>query len=124
MRRLTISMDNAATSRPQPAAMLEAMRRFIEKVGANPGRSGHCRRASRPNNGAHCALPSPLLLDREVDAVVPLRRHGGQRAVFVHLCHGESSSAKQSYSPFLTAMARPSYSTQSLLSGLVGVKLC
>jgi cysteine desulfurase family protein len=34
-------MDNAATSWPKPPAMLAAMRRFIDEVGANPGRSGH-----------------------------------------------------------------------------------
>lgn len=41
MKRPTIYMDNAATSWPKPPAMLAAMRRFIEQVGANPGRSGH-----------------------------------------------------------------------------------
>lgn len=33
--------DNAATSWPKPPAMMEAMVRFNDSVGANPGRSGH-----------------------------------------------------------------------------------
>jgi cysteine desulfurase family protein len=37
----TIYFDNAATSWPKPAAMMEAMIAFNEAVGANPGRSGH-----------------------------------------------------------------------------------
>ncbi|RJQ53842.1 MAG: aminotransferase class V-fold PLP-dependent enzyme [Actinobacteria bacterium] len=36
-----IYLDNAATSFPKPPLMLEAMRDFTERVGANPGRSGH-----------------------------------------------------------------------------------
>jgi cysteine desulfurase family protein len=36
-----IYFDNAATSWPKPAGVMEAMRHYIEKVGANPGRSGH-----------------------------------------------------------------------------------
>ncbi|HOI06907.1 MAG TPA: aminotransferase class V-fold PLP-dependent enzyme [Deltaproteobacteria bacterium] len=36
-----IYLDNAATSWPKPAAMLEAMSAFSSSVGANPGRSGH-----------------------------------------------------------------------------------
>lgn len=36
-----IYLDNAATSRPKPPAVAEAMVRFLEEVGANPGRSGH-----------------------------------------------------------------------------------
>ncbi len=36
-----IYFDNAATSWPKPPAMIEAMGRFNESVGANPGRSGH-----------------------------------------------------------------------------------
>ena len=36
-----IYLDNAATSWPKPPEMAEAMVRFIEQVGANPGRSGH-----------------------------------------------------------------------------------
>lgn len=39
--RELIYLDNAATSYPKPPAMLEAMRDFTERVGANPGRSGH-----------------------------------------------------------------------------------
>jgi cysteine desulfurase family protein len=37
----TIYFDNAATSWPKPAAMMEAMVTFNDAVGANPGRSGH-----------------------------------------------------------------------------------
>ena len=36
-----IYFDNAATSWPKPAGMMEAMMAFNESVGANPGRSGH-----------------------------------------------------------------------------------
>jgi cysteine desulfurase family protein len=34
-------MDNAATSFPKPREVTRAMVRFMEEVGANPGRSGH-----------------------------------------------------------------------------------
>ncbi len=36
-----IYLDNAATSWPKPPQVMEAMRRFLGEVGANPGRSGH-----------------------------------------------------------------------------------
>ena len=36
-----IYFDNAATSWPKPAQMIEAMTRFNESIGGNPGRSGH-----------------------------------------------------------------------------------
>ena len=36
-----IYFDNAATSWPKPPEVKEAMVRFIEEIGANPGRSGH-----------------------------------------------------------------------------------
>ena len=36
-----IYFDNAATSWPKPAVVLEAMSRFMTQVGANPGRSAH-----------------------------------------------------------------------------------
>jgi cysteine desulfurase family protein len=36
-----VYFDNAATSWPKPPAMMEAMARFNESVGGNPGRSGH-----------------------------------------------------------------------------------
>ena len=36
-----IYLDNAATSWPKPSRVKEAMIKFIEEVGANPGRSGH-----------------------------------------------------------------------------------
>ncbi len=36
-----IYLDNAATTWPKPRAVTRAMARFMEKVGANPGRSGH-----------------------------------------------------------------------------------
>ena len=36
-----IYFDNAATSWPKPPGVVEAMTRFLEQVGANPGRSGH-----------------------------------------------------------------------------------
>lgn len=36
-----IYFDNAATSWPKPPQVLEAMIRFMNEVGANPGRSGH-----------------------------------------------------------------------------------
>jgi cysteine desulfurase family protein len=36
-----IYFDNAATSWPKPPAMMEAMQRFNDTIGGNPGRSGH-----------------------------------------------------------------------------------
>jgi cysteine desulfurase/selenocysteine lyase len=36
-----IYFDNAATSWPKPPGMAEAMVRYLDEVGANPGRSGH-----------------------------------------------------------------------------------
>jgi len=36
-----IYFDNSATSWPKPPQVKEAMNRFIEEIGANPGRSGH-----------------------------------------------------------------------------------
>ena len=36
-----IYFDNAATSWPKPPEVATAMMRFLETVGANPGRSGH-----------------------------------------------------------------------------------
>jgi cysteine desulfurase family protein len=36
-----IYLDNAATSWPKPPQVKEAMVKFMEEVGANPGRSGH-----------------------------------------------------------------------------------
>lgn len=36
-----IYLDNAATSWPKPPAVAAAMVRFLDEVGANPGRSGH-----------------------------------------------------------------------------------
>lgn len=36
-----IYFDNAATTWPKPPAVLEAMHKYMQQVGANPGRSGH-----------------------------------------------------------------------------------
>jgi len=36
-----IYLDNAATSWPKPPEVLQAMKEFLETIGANPGRSGH-----------------------------------------------------------------------------------
>ncbi len=38
-----IYLDNAATSWPKPPTVAEAMVRFLDEIGANPGRSGHHR---------------------------------------------------------------------------------
>ncbi len=38
-----IYLDNAATSWPKPPGVAQAMVRFLEEVGANPGRAGHRR---------------------------------------------------------------------------------
>ncbi len=40
-RMRPVYFDHAATSWPKPPAMMEAMARFNDSVGANPGRSGH-----------------------------------------------------------------------------------
>ncbi|MBM3146978.1 MAG: aminotransferase class V-fold PLP-dependent enzyme, partial [Actinobacteria bacterium] len=62
MKRPTIYMDNAATSWPKPPAMLAAMRRSMEEVGANPGRSGHrpAVAAARVVHGAREAVAELL----------------------------------------------------------------
>lgn len=39
----TIYLDHAATSWPKPPVVAEAMVRFLQEVGANPGRSAHTR---------------------------------------------------------------------------------
>lgn len=39
--RMTIYLDNAATSFPKPPSVRKAMLKFMKEVGANPGRSGH-----------------------------------------------------------------------------------
>ena len=36
-----IYFDNAATSWPKPPGVAEAMTRFLDEVGANPGRAAH-----------------------------------------------------------------------------------
>ncbi|MCS7281497.1 MAG: aminotransferase class V-fold PLP-dependent enzyme [Desulfobacterota bacterium] len=36
-----VYLDNAATSWPKPQTVIEAMVSFMERIGANPGRSGH-----------------------------------------------------------------------------------
>lgn len=36
-----IYFDNAATSWPKPASVIEAMKHYIEDIGGSPGRSGH-----------------------------------------------------------------------------------
>jgi cysteine desulfurase / selenocysteine lyase len=41
MTQKLIYLDNAATSFPKPKEVIQAMVRFQEEVGANPGRSGH-----------------------------------------------------------------------------------
>jgi cysteine desulfurase family protein len=38
-----VYFDNPATSWPKPPQVKEAMNRFMEEIGANPGRSGHSR---------------------------------------------------------------------------------
>jgi cysteine desulfurase family protein len=38
---MVIYFDNAATSWPKPPQVKEAMNRFMDEIGANPGRSGH-----------------------------------------------------------------------------------
>jgi len=41
MEKDLVYLDNAATSHPKPEGVIQAMVRFMEEVGANPGRSGH-----------------------------------------------------------------------------------
>jgi len=41
MEQRLIYLDNAATSWPKPTEVKEAMVAFLDRVGANPGRSGH-----------------------------------------------------------------------------------
>lgn len=40
---MDIYFDNAATSWPKPAAVIQGMNEFNESIGSNPGRSGHHR---------------------------------------------------------------------------------
>lgn len=53
-----IYLDHAATSWPKPPVVAEAMVRFLEEVGANPGRSAHSRsiEAARIVYGARDAV--------------------------------------------------------------------
>jgi selenocysteine lyase/cysteine desulfurase len=46
-----IYLDNPATSWPKPVQVREAMVRFMDEIGANPGRSGHLPR-HRSGEGA------------------------------------------------------------------------
>lgn len=41
MKKRMIYLDNAATTWPKPPGVKEAMVKFMEEIGANPGRSGH-----------------------------------------------------------------------------------
>lgn len=41
MEKIRVYFDNAATSWPKPPQVKEAMNRFMDEIGANPGRSGH-----------------------------------------------------------------------------------
>ncbi len=41
--RSEIYLDNAATSWPKPACVMEAMKSYFRRCGGNPGRSGHSR---------------------------------------------------------------------------------
>ncbi len=64
----TLYLDNAATSWPKPPEVLVAMQRFMEEVGANPGRSGHRLSieaarvvyAARETIAEVCNAPDPL----------------------------------------------------------------
>ncbi|MBU1699848.1 MAG: aminotransferase class V-fold PLP-dependent enzyme, partial [Candidatus Eisenbacteria bacterium] len=40
---MSLYLDNAATSWPKPPGVIQAMVRFMEDIGANPGRAGHRR---------------------------------------------------------------------------------
>ncbi len=58
-------LDNAATSWPKPPEVIDAMRRYLTEVGANPGRSGHRRsvEAARVVFGAREAVARLLGVD-------------------------------------------------------------
>lgn len=43
MPKKDVYLDNAATSHPKPACVLEAVRAAMTDFNANPGRSGHRR---------------------------------------------------------------------------------
>jgi len=46
---MTIYFDNAATSRPKPESVIEGINDFNNRIGANPGRSGHHLSAAAGN---------------------------------------------------------------------------
>jgi hypothetical protein len=55
MKRM-IYLDHAVTSWPKPPQAAEARGRFMEEVGANPGRSGHLLSIEAPQIGNPCLL--------------------------------------------------------------------
>jgi len=64
-----VYFDNAATSWPKPPGVAEAMVRFLENVGANPGRAAH-RRANEAGRIVYAAREAVCEL---FDAPDPLR---------------------------------------------------
>lgn len=44
--RAVVYLDNAATSWPKPPGVVAAVVRYMQEIGANPGRSGHARAAA------------------------------------------------------------------------------
>ena len=70
----TVYLDHAATSWPKPPEVSEAMVRFLENVGANPGRSAHRRsiEAARVVYGAREAVAELFGVDDPARVVFTL----------------------------------------------------
>jgi len=64
-----VYLDNAATSFPKPAGVVEAVRDFMLYAGANPGRSGHrlALAAGRTVDKARRSLAQLLQVEDEAD---------------------------------------------------------
>jgi len=81
-----VYLDNSATSWPKPEGVIEAIRKAIEKYGANPGRSGHklAIEAARIIYEAREALaelfgledPEPIILTKNVTEALNLVLYG------------------------------------------------
>lgn len=91
-----VYLDNAATSFPKPAGVVEAVRDFMLYAGANPGRSGHrlALAAGRTVDKARRSLAQLLQVEDEADLFFGLNctdmlntGHPGHRGAWLGGCH-------------------------------------
>ena len=73
---MPIYLDNAATSHPKPASVVEAAMRAMTETNANPGRSGHT---------AALAAARVVLDTREMLAAL-INAHDAMRVVYAFNC--------------------------------------